>query len=98
MSNKFTTRVLLHNADDDDYKVLHEEMELEGFTRTITGSDGIQYHLPDAEYNKQGNMKPEDVRSAAKKAADKTGKKSAILVTPSSGRYWIGLEKVEDSD
>jgi len=96
MDNRFTTRVVLHGADEDDYEILHESMQSEGFTRTITGEHGIEYHLPEAEYNKTGNFKPEDVRTSAKKAANKTGRKSAILVTASTGSYWTGLDKVKD--
>lgn len=94
MNDRFTTRVLLHDADDDDYETLHEAMEDEGFTRTLEGNDGIEYHLPQAEYNRIGNLTGEDVRSAAVRAAKTTGKKHAVLVTPSSGRYWTGLDKV----
>lgn len=55
---RFTTRVELHYADDDDYETLHAAMEDEGFYRTITSDDGIAYHLPTAEYNRDGNLTP----------------------------------------
>ena len=47
---QFTVRVELHEADWDDYDVLHAEMRKEGFSTTITGSDGKTFELPTAEY------------------------------------------------
>lgn len=96
MEDRFTTRVLLHNAESEDYENLHEFMEAEGFTRTIISDSGIEYHLPDAEYNLIGNYTGDTVRTMAKAAANKTKKKNAVLVTPSNGRHWSGLDKVED--
>jgi hypothetical protein len=49
---RFTTRVELHKTISGEYQILHEEMELKKFRRTITYSK-IKYHLPDAEYNYQ---------------------------------------------
>jgi hypothetical protein len=89
---KFTVRVELHRADDDDYETLHSAMEAQGFSRLITSNDGASYHLPTAEYNRSGSLSRDDVLESAKTAAAKTGKKSAILVTESDGRTWSGLE------
>ena len=90
---RFTTRVELHYADENDYENLHSAMEGEGFTRTIVSGDGIRYHLPTAEYDRQGNLTRDQVLESAQKAANKTGCKYAVLVTESSGRKWSGLEK-----
>jgi len=91
----FTTRVELHDADErEDYDRLHEEMEREGFTRTITASSGKEYQLPTAEYNLQAALTKEQVRDKAVKAARRTGKSSWILVTESAGRCWDGLPPV----
>jgi hypothetical protein len=89
---KFTTRVELYNADDDDYGELHKYMRDEGFTRTIE-ADGKRYRLPPAEYNRVGDLSCEDVRSAAVRAASRTGRDHAVLVTEGS-RCWQGLEKI----
>ena len=94
----FTTRVELHNSKSEDYTKLHEEMEKEGFWRTI-GLEGEDesYHLPTAEYNysnKKTELDTADVLDLAKKAAKRTGKKSSILVTKAAGRrYWDNLEE-----
>ncbi len=69
-------------------------MEEEGFTRTITGSDNIEFYLPPAEYNKSGNLTIEQVRTSASQAAKKTSKKYSILVTKGT-RAWLNLEKVK---
>ena len=92
---KFTIRVELHDADDDDYETLHEEMEKRGFSKTITGSDNITYHLPTAEYNRDCDLSRDQVRDSASVAAKVTGKRHAVLVTESNGRSWVGLDKVE---
>lgn len=94
--SSFTTRVELHNAKEpEDYEKLHDEMAKEKFTRTIKSDDGIEYHLPTAEYNKEGNYTRADVIESAKRAASKVIQDFAVLVTESNGRSWNGLEKVK---
>lgn len=90
---RFTTRVELHNADEDDYEQLHAAMEREGFSRTIVSGDGTTYHLPTAEYDRQGNLTRDEVLESAKRSANKTGCSYAVLVTQSNGRTWQGLER-----
>ena len=98
--DRFTVRVELFDTDDgtsEEYDILHEQMETKGFTRTIiSGDDGTEYQLPPAEYNLIGNYAAEDVRDMASLAAAATGKKYSVLVTPSTGRYWVGLKKVKN--
>ncbi|MFM4805904.1 hypothetical protein ACEUC3_18730 [Aeromonas bivalvium] len=91
--SKFTTRMVLHDADWDDYNDLHTYMNQEGFTDEITSSDGITYKLPDAEYDISGNFDVDDVCTKAKRAAKRTGKEYKVFVTKSAGRKWIGLDK-----
>lgn len=91
---RFTTRVELHSADEDDYENLHAAMERRGFSRRITSSDGVTYHLPTAEYNLNKDWDLDRVLDEAQKAADSTGRKNEVLVTKSNGRRWLGLQKV----
>lgn len=92
----FTTRVELH--DEKDYTTLHAEMKKEGFWQTISlqGEDTV-FHLPTAEYNYSSDTEtPQQVLKRAKDAANRTGKKSSILVTKSDGRrYWDNLDIVK---
>ncbi|EGQ8510880.1 hypothetical protein K6U44_13540 [Vibrio parahaemolyticus] len=90
----FTVRMVLHDADWEDYNKFYEEMNKEGFSDEISSDDGTAYELPDGEYTISGNLTKSDVLSKAKNAASKTGKKYAALVTQSSGRTWYGLKKV----
>lgn len=90
----FTTRVELHKAAEKEYERLHEAMEAEGFSRTITTTSGREYHLPTAEYSFKGESTIEDVLAAAKRAAKTTGKVSEILVTESKSRRHSGLTEV----
>lgn len=89
----FTVRVELHDADGEDYSALHEAMEDEGFSRTITSDSGNTYKLPEAEYVISGDLTRADVLARAKDAANLTKKKYGILVTESSGRTMVGLKK-----
>ncbi len=90
----FTVRIMLHEADWNDYEKLHSEMEKQGFDRTITSNDGVTYQLPDAEYDISGDISQSDVLAKAKTAANQTKMKYAVLVTQSAGRIWFGLDKV----
>ncbi|MBJ6724166.1 hypothetical protein [Geomesophilobacter sediminis] len=87
----FTIRVVLHDADWEEYAELHQYMEEKGFSRTITSKSGVTYALPDAEYNFAGDEKLEDVLILAKAAAAKTKRRHSILVTESKGRTWSNL-------
>ena len=42
--------VELGSAGAEDYELLHRLMELRGFTRKITGEDGVTYLLPAGSY------------------------------------------------
>ena len=88
--SRYTTRVELHAGTGEDYETLHAAMEAEGFTRTIA-SDDKTYHLPTAEYNYDGPATRDAVLEAAKRAADQTGNRYAVLCTASAGRTWVGL-------
>ena len=90
----FTTRVELHDAGSDDYETPHVAMEAEGFSRTITSDDNVRYHLPTAEYSRVGSATRAQVLESAERAASRTNKKYAVLVTESNGRTWTGLGKV----
>lgn len=95
--SKFTTRVELFDTDDgtsQEYTILHDAMSAAGFIRTIKGDNGIEYHLPPAEYNYEGNKTSSEVLGLAKAAANQTKKKNSVLVTESNGRTWDNLTKV----
>lgn len=88
---KFTTRVELHNAGEDDYITLHSAMAREGFSRYIESKDGKTYHLPTAEYNLEDDCTRGDVLARAKRAAASTRLGYEVLVTESAGRTWHDL-------
>jgi hypothetical protein len=87
----FTVRVELHHATDRDYETLHFAMEQRGFSRLITSDKGVVYHLPLAEYNREGNLTLDQVIESAKLAANATGRNYAVLATESVARKWYGL-------
>ena len=92
--SRFTTRVELHEATEEDYEKLHAAMEVEGFTRTILNKAGTEYFLPPAEYNRSGDVTKDEILEAAKRAAATTGKRFSVLVTQGARKWW-NLEKVE---
>ncbi|WP_313025585.1 hypothetical protein [Pseudomonas lopnurensis] len=90
----YTVRVVLIDAEWDDYEQLHEAMGRKGFTRTIADGDGKVYQLPDAEYNlPRSNLDRQAVLKQVKSAAGTTGKRYSVLVTQSAGRTWYNLEE-----
>ena len=89
---KFTVRVELHAANAADYETLHAAMRTEGFSQFITSGDGVKYHLPTAEYNREGNFTQDHVLQLTKSAVAKVNKKAAILVTEAVSRTWEGLQ------
>ena len=92
---RFTVRVELHRANEDDYEALHAAMEGAGFSRRITSERGVTFLLPTAEYNLDKAATLEQVLDLAKEAARTTSKRYAVLVTQSQGRRWDGLQTVE---
>ncbi|UUR73853.1 DUF2622 domain-containing protein [Enterobacter asburiae] len=91
----YTVRVELNDPASGDYDDLHKKMMTAGFSKTIESSEGIVYHLPDAEY--EFKSETETIRTVLDKAYQvATGIKSGsrVLVTESAGRMWKGLKKV----
>lgn len=89
----FTVRMVLEDASWEDYEELHEHMKGKGFAKTITGSSGTRYQLPDAEYNYEGQATRSQVFEKAKAAAKATGLSYSVFVTEALGRTWCGLDK-----
>lgn len=88
---RYTVRVELHRADSDDYDLLHEFMEAEGFFRYIVDGDDVKHQLPTAEYNISSSGDRDAILKRAKQAASQTGKQYMVLVTESNGRTWWNL-------
>jgi hypothetical protein len=88
---KYLVRVELHNATWDDYDTLHAEMADRGFSREITGENGLNYQLPTAEYVIHSGAGLEDVRALAAEAAKATGRKFGVIVAEYSRSAWVGL-------
>ena len=91
-------RVELHEADSEDYDVLHEAMSDEGFLKEIQDDDTkIWYELPPAQYHfkSDSDLDRNTVLNKSKRAAKKTMKKYGITVTTSNGSVWTGLDEVD---
>jgi hypothetical protein len=87
----YLVRVELHNASWADYQTLHAAMENRSFQRTIRAGNGVEYHLPTAEYAVDTTASGEQVRAAADAAAATTGKAHGLLVVRYDMAWWTGL-------
>ena len=87
-----TTRIVLHDANWDDYLKLYAQMAARGFTDEIKGSDGSIYKMPDGEYDLPGSsLNAVQIRDLAASAAAMTGRKYGVFVTAGDVRAWQGL-------
>lgn len=91
----FVTRVELHDADYQDYTALHAYMASQGYTTTIRGSDGKTYQLPPAEYHLDGAYTRDQALEKAKRAAQRTRQRFAVIVNETVGSSWVGLPVVQ---
>jgi len=80
-----------------DYENLHKAMKRAGFSRLITGSDGIVYHLPHAQYSRTTNLPVSDVRDQAQAAAMSVWSSIQTLTTEGSSA-WIGLRQATPAE
>jgi hypothetical protein len=97
MMAAFNTRVELHDANYQDYVNLHSYMAQEGYTNTIRADDGTTYQLPPAEYNLVANCTIAQALEKAQRAAQKTRKSFAVLVSEYTSSRWVGLAKVRSA-
>lgn len=88
---RYTVRIELHDADWDDYELLHKRMAAEGFKTQITFGE-TTYNLPPAEYTYSGEIEGPAVLKKCEAAATGTRKRFGILVTQSAQRWQSGLE------
>lgn len=93
--SSFTVRIELDSNVYSDFEILHRAMDASGFKKTIKSDDGVEYHLPRAEYNISTSIERSVVLKLAENAVAKTYRKAEILVTESCGRIWSGLYKVQ---
>lgn len=97
--SKYLVRIELHQPrDKEPYERLHEIMKGAGFKRTIV-IDGVEYHLPDAEYIGAFNMELSDLLVGVQKLAAHVPAKESpgIFIVPFDLYVSSGLKKVETS-
>lgn len=91
---KFTVRIELHYGRSQDYQEMEEELEKVGMRDVMEGPGGVQLRMPSGEYHYEGEDTPKQVVEKAKRCAEVTKRKSAILVTQLVQRAWDGLEEL----
>ena len=90
---KYTVRVDLPGATDEQHHTLDQSMERRGFSRVIKATDGSWWRLPHGEYNLENESRnavqvKNDVISIAN--AIKPG--GWVLVTEAGSRAWQSAE------
>jgi hypothetical protein len=65
------------------------------YTTTIRGSNGQTYRLPPAEYHLDGAFSRDVALEKAQRAARRTLKAFAAVVSEATGVSWIGLTTVQ---
>jgi hypothetical protein len=94
MTTRFTIRVVLHDANWQDYVDLANDLAGKGITDVLIAEDGTHYKMPPAEYNYVGTETIDAVYNAAVLSAASTGRGHAVLVSAAVQRKWMGLETV----
>lgn len=96
MITRFTIRISLHidykydSLISESYGILHTAMLEHGFSNIVTLDDS-EYELPTGEYIRDGiDLSGNDIRAAAIKAGNSTGREFTIVVTQCEGKrlYW----------
>ena len=76
---KFITTIQLHDANENDYKVLYRELEKEEFKGETHAAKSEAYVTGEGAFSREGNVTIEEVTKAVFKAAAKTGKKYSFF-------------------
>ncbi len=93
--NRFTIRVVLHNATFENYVDLAAKLASFGIPDIILPDDGNWYELPPAEYTLEANATPDQVRALAGQTAATVVPDYQIFVSQVQGnRVWQGLRLV----
>jgi Rod binding domain-containing protein len=91
----FLSRVELLDVGDGDtrdlYNELHENMESQGFSRTIGASNNSVKQLPPGVYRLAAEATPQAVYQLADQAVKRTDKKAKIIVVRFDG-WWGNLD------
>lgn len=86
----YTVRVVLHGATAKHYQLLHEMMGKAGARRTVRGSNGMLFDLPDGEYVLSNSLPVTKVMDAVADIAGsvKSLPQPSVLVTEAIGWAW----------
>lgn len=91
----FITRVELRGyATVEQYTMLHNQLRALGQIRIVRGDNGVNYHLPPAEYSLTGNYTAVAVRDATWNIARQIDANCAVFVSEVNSAAWIGLTPV----
>ena len=89
---RFIVRVEIDNAGPAIYGRLHSAMSMRGFSNVISAADGLVYHLPCAEYYREGRFTVQQVLVEARSAVTAVSNSCSILVSETTNCTWEGLK------
>jgi len=86
----YTVRIVLHGATAKHYQLLHDLMGKAGARRTVGGSNGILFDLPDGEYVLANSLPVSKVMEAVADIAGsvKSLPRPSVLVTETIRWAW----------
>jgi hypothetical protein len=95
---KYTVRIELPGASEEQYHHLDQSMEKRGFSRTIKATDGTWWRLPSGEYNVENETRnPIQLKELVVSIADAIRPGSWVLVTEAGSRAWQTAEVEPDA-
>jgi hypothetical protein len=94
----FVSRVELHDVSGaqsrETYQRLHDAMQAEGFSRSVTNA-GETLHLPPGEYAINQSLTVDQVHEKALSAAKRIGHRFEVLTNQSAAFRETGLARVQ---
>lgn len=90
----FLVRVEVHGLPLSSYPAFHQRMAESGFFRTIWGTNGKLYQLPNATYSFVGNHTDEQVLDVAVALALLVDQQPEVIVARASRCVWKGLKEI----
>ncbi|HEY5406308.1 MAG TPA: hypothetical protein VIJ92_04435 [Ginsengibacter sp.] len=78
--SKFITTIQLQNGNENDYDILHKELEKELFKNEEHAAKSKAYINEKEAFSIEGNMSLHEVIDSVKKIISKTGKKASFFV------------------
>ncbi|QXI03671.1 hypothetical protein HU718_016670 [Pseudomonas tensinigenes] len=88
---EYLVRVELFRAEGDEYRELHEKMELLGLKRTVTYGDGSVRRLPIGTYFGSSNLDLNEVRDRVKTISTPLSPPNGPSIIVAESKNWAAF-------